>query len=524
MTDSNAPGTTKRPNVILITTDQQRGDCVGYDTRGVSTPHIDKLASTGTRFSTCITPHPMCQAARASILTGKLPYTHGVRDNGRNLEERYGNEGLGGIFSRAGYHTQFIGKAHLTTHETFEATGHAECYNSVNQYPADWGGPYFGFQSVELLLRPHHHCVWSDPPYTLHYENYLNTDGQGRERWEKAKVHANPASLPDTTHLQVWRSALEDEWHSTPWIGDRTVELINSRANDAAAEPLFTWVSFPDPHPPFLAAEPWSSMYHPDEVDIAPHMDLDLDKRPWWHRAFLESPIRKNVKRPHAQGGQDWGESLALTETQLRDITAVYYGMITAIDHQVGRIVDALDKSGELDNTIIIFTSDHGEWLGDHGLLLKGPMLYDGLLRVPYVMSGPAIPAGKCVDDPISTLDIRATLSQMCNLDASADNGTSLVGLMQGTATRDFALNEWEVDETRSGIGMDLTTVRSQRYRLSVDLRTDTGELYDMQEDPYEMNNLFDDTGHASTRAELMEMIHSRPDDQVPVAPRVGWH
>ncbi|ASJ74064.1 sulfatase [Granulosicoccus antarcticus] len=520
MPDDGIPSQVKRPNVILITTDQQRGDCVGYQPRGVKTPHIDRIAQAGTRFDTCITPHPMCQAARASILTGKLPYTHGVRDNGRNLANHFGADGLGGIFSQAGYQTQFIGKAHLSTHETFNATGQPECYYSTADYPADWGGPYFGFESVELLLRPHHHCAWNDPPYTLHYENYLNTDNAGRQRWEKAKVHANPQGLPDTTHLQVWRSALEDEWHSTPWIADRTVDMIQ----DMGDEPLFAWVSFPDPHPPFLAAEPWASMYHPDEVDIPEHRELDLDNRPWWHRAFLESPIRKNVKRPHAEAGKDWGESKALTETELRDITALYYGMITAIDHQVGRILDALEERGELENTIIIFTSDHGEWLGDHGLLLKGPMLYDGLLRVPYVMSGPNIPAGKIVHDPVSTLDIRATLADMCGLQVSADNGESLVGLLQNTASRDFALNEWEVDETRSGIGMDLSTVRSQRYRMSVDLRTDTGELYDLQEDPHEMHNLFGDPGYAKTQAEHLSMINSRPDDQIPVAPRVGWH
>lgn len=520
MSGNQSPEVHRRPNVIMITTDQQRGDCVGYQPRGVKTPSIDRIAQAGTRFDKCITPHPMCQAARASILTGKLPYTHGVRDNGRNLANHFGAEGLGGIFSTAGYHTQFIGKAHLSTNETFAATGQPECYHSTADYPADWGGPYFGFETVELLLRPHHHCVWTDPPYTLHYENFLNADGAGRQRWEKAKVPANPDGLPDTTHVQVWRSALQDEWHSTPWIGDRTVDMIHDR-RDA---PVFAWVSFPDPHPPFLAAEPWSSMYHPDEVDIPENRELDLDRRPWWHRAFLKSPIRKNIKRPHAQDGVDWGESKALTETQLRDITAVYYGMITAIDHQIGRILDALETAGELKNTIIIFTSDHGEWLGDHGLLLKGPMLYDGLLRVPLVMSGPDVPAGKIVDAPVSTLDIRATLAQMCGLQVSADNGESLVGLMQDTATRDFALNEWEVDETRSGVGMDLVTVRSHRYRMSMDLLTDTGELYDLQEDPHEMHNLFGDTAYAGVQAEHLSMIKSRPYDQVPVAPRVGWH
>lgn len=505
-----------KPNVILISTDQQRGDCIGDDARGVKTPHIDRIGMMGTRFSKCITPHPMCQPARASILTGKLPYSHGVRDNGRNLEERYGADGLGGIFSAAGYDTQFIGKAHLATHETFAATGRAECYISTADYPAEWGGPYFGFETVELMLRPHHHCVWKEPPYTLHYENALNVDGRGSERWDLAKVHI----APETSHFQAWRSALEDKWHSSPWIGDRAVEMIEA----GRGKPLFAWVSFPDPHPPFLAAKPWSDMYAPAEVDIPEHHVLDLDSRPWWHREFLENPIRKNIKRTHAQDGVDWGQRGTLTEGQLRDITALYYAMISSIDHQVGRMLDALQVNGELENTIVVFISDHGEWLGDHGLLLKGPMLYDGLLRVPCLICGPGVPMGNVVGDPVSTVDLRSTLADLCGLDVSPDSGSSLLPVMTGAETRDFALNEWEVDKARSGVSMDLTTVRSDRYRMSVDLKTDTGELYDMQEDPDEMVNLFDDGARATVRAELMDMIKARPDDMVPVAPRVGWH
>ncbi|WP_165610518.1 sulfatase-like hydrolase/transferase, partial [Cognatishimia maritima] len=107
---------TRKPNVILISTDQHRGDCIGPEGRGVKTPNIDKIGASGVRFSKCITPHPMCQPARASILTGKLPYTTGVRDNGRDLDYSFGAQGLAGIFGDAGYDTHFIGKAHLSSH------------------------------------------------------------------------------------------------------------------------------------------------------------------------------------------------------------------------------------------------------------------------------------------------------------------------------------------------------------------------------------------------------------------------
>ncbi len=506
----------RRPHVLLVTTDQQRGDCMGFDRRSVRTPELDRLAGRGTRFATCITPNPMCQPARASILTGKLPYSNGVRDNGRNLDEAFGEDGLGAVFARAGYHTSFVGKAHFSTHETFAATGRPECYISTSALPADWGGPYFGFRSVQLTLRPHHHCAWNDPPYTLHYENFLNSDGNGRLRWQSAKEQVPPP----TEHPQAWRTPLEDRWQSTTWIGARAMELIETMGDT----PEFAWISFPDPHPPFLASNPWSHMYDPAEIDIPEHREPDLERRPWWHAAFMEHRRRGDVQRSHAEGGRNWSDTGHLGEAELRQITAIYYGMISAIDHQIGRMVAALDQVGQLENTIIVFTSDHGEWLGDHGLLLKGPMLYDGLLRVPLIIAGPGAPAGRVVDDPVSTLDLRATLAELAGIAASPDNGRSLVPVMHGREARDFALNEWEVDAARSGISLDLRTVRTRRHRMSADLTSGAGELYDLEDDAFETDNLWDDPAHRDVRDDLLQIINSRPDDMIPAAPRVGWH
>lgn len=454
----------------------------------------------------------MCQAARASILTGKLPYSHGVRDNGRNLDPAIGARGLGGLFAGAGYATHFIGKAHFTTHETFEPTGQPECYSSVADLPEHWSGPYMGFEHVELTLRPHHHCGWKDAPYTLHYETFLDQGGKGRARWEKAAERAEPM----TRHKQVWRSALADEWQSTSWVGDRAMAMLEA-AEDG---PFCAWVSFPDPHPPFLASEPWATMYDPASVDLPAHRSLDLDRRPWWHRAFLESPVRRTQVRKHAGKPTYWGNDDALSDADLRDVIAVYYGMIAAIDHQVGRMLDRLQADGRLEDTIVVFTSDHGEWLGDHGLLLKGPMLYDGLLRVPLVIAGPGVPSGR-FDAPVSTLDLLATLADLAGLDVGEGDGRSLRDVMAG-GSRDHALNEWEVDATRSGIDLDLRTIRTKRHRLSVDLNTDTGELYDLADDPAEMTNLWDTD--ARTRDALMAAIAPTRPGMIPAAPRVGWH
>lgn len=507
----------KKPNVIVISTDQQRGDCIGAEGRGVQTPNLDRMAASGVRFKTCITPHPMCQPARASILTGKLPYSHGVRDNGRDLDPAFGADGLGGIFAAAGYDTNFIGKAHLSSQQTFSPTGKPECYKSAKDYPPEWRGAYFGFEDVQLMLRPHHHTQWYEPPEALNYEYWLDQDRRGKERWDLAKQTLQP----ETAHFQAWRSALDERWHSSPWVGDRAVEMIESKGD----APLLAWVSFPDPHPPFLAPQPWCDLYDPSEVSIAQHSVLDLDRRPWWHRAFVEErarPIKQGAE--HNAGGIDWGQKGELTEAALRDITAIYFGMITAVDHQIGRIVDALRGSGELDNTYIIFISDHGEWLGDHGLLLKGPMLYDGLLRVPCLIQGPGIPSDMIISDPISTVDVLATATDLCDIEIPPNHGKSWRSLWQKQQTRDFALSEYEVDATRSAVDMDLMTVRTEQYRLSIDLRTNTGELYDLDNDPQELVDRFDDDSCKAVRSELIDMIRSRESDQIPVSPRVGWH
>ncbi|SCZ70906.1 Arylsulfatase A [Epibacterium ulvae] len=506
----------KRPNILLITTDQHRGDCIGAEGRGVNTPNLDRIAQNGVRFSTCTTPHPMCQAARASILTGLLPYSHGVRDNGRDLDETLGAAGFAGTFGKAGYDTQFIGKAHLSSQQTFEPTGRPECYKSAQSFGPDWTGGYMGFDKVQLMLRPHHHTQWYDAPETLHYENWLDQGGQGRARWDLAKDRKGR----ETAHFQCWRSALPDPWHSSPWIGDRAIEMIENQDET----PFMAWVSFPDPHPPFLAAAPWGDMYQGRDVEIAKNPKLDLENRPWWHKRFVDDrakPIK--LGEEHNAGGIDWGQKGELTKTALRDLTSIYFGMITSVDHQVGRIMAALEQAGKLDETIVIFLADHGEWLGDHGLLLKGPMLYDGLLRVPCLIQGPGIPKAQVVSDPISTIDAFATAADLAKISAPDTHGQSWRNLWTG-GSRDFALSEYEVDAKRSAVDMDLQTVRSTRYRMSIDMYTETGELYDMQEDPEEMINLFDDPSRATVKTELLDMIRSRPQDQIPVAPRVGWH
>jgi arylsulfatase A-like enzyme len=495
----------RAPNILLITSDQQRGDCFGFEGRRVRTPHLDELARDGTRFSACITPNVVCQPSRASILTGLLPRTHGVCDNGIDLDPAVGERGFAAALAEAGFATGFIGKAHFATMHTFAPTGTPECRYSMDRYGADWFGPYMGFQHVELVTEGHNYWLPMKPPFGQHYSRWYYADGRGEERNAQYLTRLGP----QTDAAQTWHSALPTAWHNSTWVGDRTIEFLRANRD----RPFCLWASFPDPHHPFDAPDPWSRMHQPEEVDLPPHRTLDFDRRPWWHEASMKSKpvIQEDLRKVREEYSRIDGQS----DAQLRQIIANYFGMISLIDHNVGRILIQLQQLGLAGNTIVLFTTDHGDWLGDHGLILKGPMMYEGLLRVGCILRGPGVPAGKVVADPVSTLDVPATLLDYAGVSPLLDwHSRSLRPLVESeTATRDFAYHEWDLSASRCGVELKLRTVRTRRFKLTIEESSGAGELYDLVDDPWEMANRFDDPGLAGARRELTGMIASRPPD-----------
>ena len=190
--------------------------------------------------------------------------------------------------------------------------------------------------------------------------------------------------------------------------------------------------------------------------------------------------------------------------------------MISLIDHSVGRILIELDRLGMRDNTIVVYSTDHGDLLGDHGLYLKGPTPYEALLRVGLIARGPGIPAGRQAKDPVSTLDLPATFCDYAGtaLDGRAQS-ESLRGLFENApgAGREVAYSEWNVNASRCGVPLELRTVRTKTAKLTLELNSGAGELYDLAGDPNEMDNRFDDPGAASLRRELEEMLQARPGE-----------
>ena len=497
----------KPPNILLITSDQQRADCFGFENPHVRTPHFDRLAQTGTRFSACITPNLVCQPSRASILTGLLPLTHGVWDNGVDLDPRVCEQGFAGTLAKAGYDTTYFGKAHFATKATFQPTGTPEDMRSGANYGASWRGPYMGFNHVELIVLGHvNNPLPLERPPVGHYERWLLSRGDEEEMLALLTASGGPDA---EGAAQTWHSALPVAWHSSSWLGDKTVQWLQTRDR---SKPFCAWVSFPDPHQPFDCPVPWSLLHDPNDVPLPKTRGEDPSSvRPWWYKATLEGTpaladpqfrhLRAKVSRMPKQ-----------TDRQLAQMTANYYGMISLIDHNVGRILAKLDDLRMREDTLVIFTTDHGDMLGNHGIYLKGPWPLEDLLRVGMIASGPGVAAGRVVDEPVSTLDLAATFYDVTGVsEPMALQSRSLGKFFKERPLRDCAWSEWHVHPSRCGVALQLRTVRTKTHKCTFELGSGAGELYDLVNDPAETVNRFDDPAYAKVRKELYDLMRERP-------------
>lgn len=500
---------TKRPNILLITSDQQRADGFGFENRHVLTPHLDRMAKRGTRFNACITPNLVCQPSRASILTGLLPLTHGVWDNGVDLDPAVGEQGFAGTLAKSGYKTAYFGKAHFATKATFKPTGTPECMRSFAKFGKDWRGPYMGFQHTELIVLGHvNNPLPLERPPVGQYERWLLSRGDNED--EVLALCTATDGTDTEGAAQTWHSTLPSAWHSSTWVGDRTVSFLEQHDK---SQPFCLWASIPDPHQPFDCPVPWSKLHDPKDMPIPKsHSEDPTVVRPWWYKASLEGvpaladPEFRNLRAKVSRMPKQ-------SDRQLAQMTANYYGMIGLLDHQVGRILGALQDQGLADNTIVIFTTDHGDMMGNHGLYLKGPWPLEDLLRVQMVATGPGVAKDKVVTDPISTLDLSATFYDYAGVSAPMDlQARSLRKLMEGKADkRDAAWSEWHVHPSRCGVGLQLRTVRTKTHKATFELGSNAGELYDLVNDPFETTNRFDDPAYAKVRKELEGLMRARP-------------
>ena len=504
------------PNVLVFVTDQQRADWLGCAGDPVlDTPHIDRIAAAGVRFSRAYCANPVCMPSRATLVTGLLPSDHGVRANGINLSRQA--VVLPEILRRAGYRTALLGKPHFSCWwATPERTPNIDRYDPaalpesrhlwdrriITRLPAR----YLGFEEA-AFVGGHSASVFGEYLHWLEdHHPRAAADITGR------------ASVRSSLHRESYYSPVPEELYYTEWITERAVQAID-RCSGAA--PFFLWCSYPDPHQPFGPPAPWHSRYHAHDMPRPEAWDDDRSLMPPHHQ------LDYYAHRERVAGGPLPADDRSLA--QIAEMRALAYGMVGLVDQGVGRILDHLQRKGRLDNTIVVFLSDHGELMGDHGILFKGPYHYQGVLRVPLLVSWPdgGVRAGHTAGGLVSLLDLVPTLLELTGVpypeEPFADwrgpeaaqtagersmydgvprlPGKSLVPLLTGGAgaVQDAVLIENDEDYR----GVSLRTLVTDRAIYTRYRGNRHGELFDLGVDPVQRFNRWADPGAAALRAEM---------------------
>lgn len=464
-----------RPNILFICTDQQRYDSLGcYGNPHVQTPTIDRLAAEGVLFEQCYVQSPVCAPSRASLATGQYPAAHGLWANGVALDPGQP------LFSRAladsGYGCGMIGKMHL-----------AACFEGRTEPRLDDGYDFYR---------------WAHDPSHLSPENDYHRWLRERHPDLHEQVSASGARV---RHQPGGFDTLPTEAHYSRWASDRAIEFLDEAGPEDA--PFFLWVNFFDPHHPFVAPQEYLDRYDPEALPEPIGTAETLATKP-----SIQQDASTESYAGNARGFADHAPR------EIKEIIAAYYAMVTLIDDETKRILDRLDALGLRDDTIVIFTSDHGEMLGDHQLLLKGPMLYDAAVRVPLIMRWPGqLPKGERRSELVQWIDLTTTFTDLAGLPAMPTaQGSSLLPLARGDADADA--RGWAMCQYRnSGHPYDppvhMTMLRTGDHKLIVQHgapasdRPRTGELYNLATDPDELTNLWDDPGAASMQIELERML-----------------
>lgn len=499
-----------RPNILLFITDQHRPDHTGFGgNRSLQTPNLDRLAARSTRFDRAIVANPICMPNRSSILTGRLPSVHRTRYNGIPLD-RSANT-FARVLRSAGYQTAYFGKSHLQNIGDGKAIRDRVFADETgpnalaDPHPPGWDSweysdrhraeyvrippDFYGFDQVDLLVDHSDSC-------SGHYYQWLLEQGVDPTKLQGAE-NALPFESPTP---QIWRTAVPEELYPTSYVSMRTAEFLEGRAH-RADEPFLAVCSYPDPHHPFTPPGRYFDMYDPAAIPLPETFsDPHTDSMPHY-RAMLERRGEQGFRMaPFAPTGE-----------QYREMAAKEYGMISMIDDGVGRVLDALERSGQADNTVVVFTSDHGDMFGDHGVMLKAGMHYEGCVRVPLTIAAPGRSPGVC-RSLVSSLDLAQTFLELAGCDPFRGmQGASLVELLADPTARvrDYVLVEEDqmFDIARVGGSLRMRTLITDEGRLTLYRGSDHGELFALDRDPEERTNLFAKPEGGDLRTALSERL-----------------
>ena len=449
-----------QPNILWICTDQQRADTIGaLGNKFVRTPHINALANQGTAFTSAYCQSPVCTPSRASFLTGRYPRTTRCRQNGQAIPST--EKLISRLLADAGYTCGLAGKLHLAT-----------CANGVVEKRIDDGYKVFHWSH-------HPQPDWPENAYT----QWLTQQGQ---TWDKLyKGQSTP----------YIKEGIPAEYSQTTWCANMAIDFIKEQKGS----PWFFSYNCFAPHHPFDPPADYLGHYNPENLPTPKYKPNEANNKTTYQR--LDSEFAHSDPNSY--------HVAAMTDHDKQQVTAAYYAMVDLIDYNVGRMVAALNETEQLNNTIVIFMSDHGEMLGDHGIYLKGPHFYEEAVRVPLIFSWPGqFKTSLKVDGLTELIDITPTL-----LDAAGLNipqfiqGKTLLPILSGKANPNHHRNSvfseyYNAWSHKHSYG---TMHRTNSHKMIVYHGTDQGELYNLDKDPDEFNNLWDIKKYSELKTQLLK-------------------
>lgn len=466
----------KQPNILWYCTDHQRYDTVhALGNRHIRTPCLDRLAADGTAFTRAYAQSTVCSPSRASFLTGRYPAATQVLRNGAAgfpdhevLVTR--------TLADAGYDCGMAGKMHLSRAQPDEAR--------VND----------GFRAY----------YWSHHPYP-NLENHAYAD------WLRDEKGVDPRELFAKTVDGYCAPGVPSDLHQTTWCSEMAMRFITEKRDG----PWLFNINCFDPHPPFDPPAEYLERYDPKTLPHAYYCETDAMRQQAFQGIQQHSPEAGNpLGDGPGEPGVPW-ERMTIKpprDYDSRVLLAGYYGMIEHIDHQFGRIVDMLRDTGQLDNTLILFHSDHGDLMGDHGLMYLGCRFFEGLVRVPMIVSWPdGFGRGVRSDALVELVDIAPTLLDAAGVKPSSRiQGASLAPLLRGECDPGFH-KPHVVCEFNDSLGTTPVSRPSHgtmmcdgRYKTAIYHGTGLGEIYDLENDPHEFDNLWDDPASAGLKSDLL--------------------
>lgn len=471
-------------NVLLITADQLRYDSLGFTGHPlVKTPHLDGLARSGAQFTNTFVQSAVCAPSRACIYTGRYTHNNGVRFN--EVPFRPGEKTIADYFHAHDYRAALVGRTHFTP--------------ITEQYGFEYFSYYDGLPVKD---------GYSAYPAYLKSCGYSEDDIRYRYWPKELEVIPGQEAYPEDFREAYYPSRIAEAHSDTAYLTNEAIRFIRETGD----KPWMLHLSYWKPHLPFSVPEPYHSMYDPQDVPMPKRSPNELDRKPPLQKLF------SNERR---------GNFLE-DETLLRQVRAVYYGMITQLDDHMGRLLAELDERGLRENTLIVFTSDHGEYMGDHHMVEK-ELFYEQAIHVPLILSMPGtIRPDTVVDSFIETVDLLPTCMEAAGLAIPpAVDGSSIMPLLDGTAPswREEVFAEWDFQyyHVRRQLGLDpkqckAVMVRNRRWKY-VHYSDQPCELYDLERDPDEFCNLADDPQYREVRDELLQRIldwRLRSEDKMP--------